>query len=160
MSDEPRPTPRPGRPVEATEGRRRPTPRPDLPTGGPPAGSQPNRGAARRAPSAGPDGSTVAPRDPLDSQSGRDRSGTRSKDAGGTSKASGDARRRQPTPLDQAAADHRKRMAAILAVGSVIILVGVGVLLQQWSVAIGGCIGWIVIMLWSARKDRAASARR
>jgi hypothetical protein len=48
----------------------------------------------------------------------------------------------------------------ILAVGCVIILVGVGALLQQPTAAVGGCIGWVVVMVWSARNDRAAGARR
>ncbi|WP_421119527.1 hypothetical protein ACE2AJ_19530 [Aquihabitans daechungensis] len=48
----------------------------------------------------------------------------------------------------------------ILGVGSLIILVVVGGLLGQWTAAIGGCIGWVVVMVWSARNDRAGGARR
>jgi hypothetical protein len=39
-----------------------------------------------------------------------------------------------------------------------VIIVGVGIFLHQPSAAVGGCIGWVVAMVWTFRKDRPGGA--
>ncbi len=57
-------------------------------------------------------------------------------------------------------AANRTRTLVIVGVGCLIILTGVGGLLRLPAAAVGGCIGWIVVMVWSARNERASGARR
>jgi hypothetical protein len=64
----------------------------------------------------------------------------------------------RPTSAQAAVqAEAMKRTIAFLAIGCVVILVGVGGLLKLPSAAIGGCIGWIIAMVVSMRRDRAGS---
>jgi hypothetical protein len=62
-------------------------------------------------------------------------------------------------PRQQAQAANLKRTFAILGIGCVSILVVVAGVMGQPTAAVGGCIGWVVVMLWSARNDRVGDRR-
>lgn len=51
-----------------------------------------------------------------------------------------------------------KRSGVIIGIGCIVIAVAVGVLMGQPTAAVGGCIGWVVAMIWSVRKDRPGGA--
>ena len=70
-------------------------------------------------------------------------------------------RRSQPAGSPQAQADQAalKRAAILLVVGCVAIAVGVGVAMGQPTAAVGGCIGWIVVMVIGFRNDRSGVRR-